>query len=148
MSCSTFSSLASNTRSSAYFTVWMICPPILKSPNPSKAFLVRHSLYKLNRIGDKQHPSLTSLPIFTLLVSPRFSWDWWGWYGLYCLKKVFSSLLSLYLLISAYIPLCCIKLSFCSSGICGLCMIYSYQCAVVKITCRLTAWLRFFIRNW
>jgi hypothetical protein len=31
MSCSTFSSLASNTRSPAYFTVWMICPPILKS---------------------------------------------------------------------------------------------------------------------
>ena len=73
MSCSTFSSLASNTRSFAYFTVWMICPPILKSPNLSKASLVRYSLYKLNRIGDKQHPCLTPLPISTLLVSPRFS---------------------------------------------------------------------------
>ena len=73
MSCSTFSSLASNTRSSAYFIVWMICPPILKSPNPSRASLVRHLLYKLKRIGDKQHPCLTPLPIFTLLVSPWFS---------------------------------------------------------------------------
>ena len=73
MSCSTFSYLASNARSSAYFTVWMICPPILRSPNPSKASLVRYSLYKLNRIGDKQHPCLIPLPIFTLLVSPRFS---------------------------------------------------------------------------
>jgi len=26
----------------------------------------------LNRIGDKQHPCLTRLPVFTLLVSPRF----------------------------------------------------------------------------
>ena len=51
----------------------MICPPTLKSPNPSKASLVRHLLYKLNRIGDKQHPCLTPLPIFTLLVSPWFS---------------------------------------------------------------------------
>jgi len=51
----------------------MICPPILKSPNPSRASLVRHSLYKLNRIGDKQHPCLTHLPIFILLVSPQFS---------------------------------------------------------------------------
>jgi len=35
--------------------------------------LVRYSLYKLNRIGDKQHPCLTPLPIFTLLISPQFS---------------------------------------------------------------------------
>ena len=41
MSCSTFSSLVSNTRSSACFTVWMICPPILKSPNPSQSFLAK-----------------------------------------------------------------------------------------------------------
>jgi hypothetical protein len=51
----------------------MICPPIVKSPNPSRAFLVIHSLYRLNRIGDKQHHCLTPLPIFTLLVSPQFS---------------------------------------------------------------------------
>ena len=51
----------------------MICPLILKSPRPSRASLVRHSLYTLNRIGDKQHPCLTPLPHFTLLVSPRFS---------------------------------------------------------------------------
>ena len=51
----------------------MICPPILRSPNPSRASLVRHSLYKSNSIGDKQHPCLNPLPIFTLFVSPRFS---------------------------------------------------------------------------
>jgi hypothetical protein len=33
----------------------MICPPILMPPNPSRASLVRHSLCKLNRTGDKQH---------------------------------------------------------------------------------------------
>jgi hypothetical protein len=53
--------------------VWMICPPILKTPNPSKDSLVSYSLYKLNRIGDKQHPCLIPLPVFTLLVSLRFS---------------------------------------------------------------------------
>jgi hypothetical protein len=51
----------------------MICPTILKSPNPSRSSFVRHSLYNLNRIGDKQHPCLTSLPVFTLLISLRFS---------------------------------------------------------------------------
>jgi hypothetical protein len=50
MPCSTVSSLAINTRSSAYFTVWIIFPPNLKSPSPSRASLVRHSLYKLNRV--------------------------------------------------------------------------------------------------
>jgi hypothetical protein len=35
--------------------------------------LARHSVYKLIRIGDKQHPFLTPLPIFTRLVYPRFS---------------------------------------------------------------------------
>jgi hypothetical protein len=72
MSCSTISYLASSTKSSAYFTVLMNFPPILKSQNPSRASSVRHSLYKLNTIGDKQHPCLTLLPIFTLLISPRF----------------------------------------------------------------------------
>ena len=71
MPWSTVSPLAISTRSSVYFTVWIICPPILESPSPSRASLVRHSLYKLNRIGDKQHPCLTPLPIYTLLVSPR-----------------------------------------------------------------------------
>jgi hypothetical protein len=42
MPCSTFSSLASSTRSSAYFTVRITCPPILKSPNPSGTSLVRY----------------------------------------------------------------------------------------------------------
>jgi len=44
---------------------------MLKSPSPSRASLVRHSLYKLNRIGDRQHSFRTPLPICTLLVSPR-----------------------------------------------------------------------------
>ena len=61
------------TRSSAHFTEWIICLPILKSANPSRASLVGLSLFKLDRIGDKQHPCLTPLPFFTLLVSPRFS---------------------------------------------------------------------------
>ena len=56
MSCSTFSSLDSNTRLCAYFIVWMIYTPILKSPSPSVASLVWHSLYKLNRNGDRHHP--------------------------------------------------------------------------------------------
>ena len=51
----------------------MIGPPILKPPKTYRASLVRHILYKLERIGDKQHPFLTPLPIFTLLVSPLFS---------------------------------------------------------------------------
>ena len=37
MPCSTVSSLAISTSSSAYFTVWIICPPMLKSPSPSRA---------------------------------------------------------------------------------------------------------------
>ena len=44
---------------------------MLKTPSPSRASLVRHSLYKLNRIGDKQHPFLTSPPICKILFSPR-----------------------------------------------------------------------------
>jgi hypothetical protein len=71
-----------------------------------------------------------------------------GWYGLFCLKKVFSPAFP-YLLISAYIPLHSIRLSSFSSGICGLCMIYSYsyRWAVVKLTCRLTAWFTDLIRS-
>ena len=46
---------------------------MLKSPSPSRASLVRHSLYKFNRTCVKQHPCLTPLPICTLLVSPRSS---------------------------------------------------------------------------
>ena len=34
---------------------------MLKSPSPSRASLARYSLYKLNRVGDKQHPCLTPL---------------------------------------------------------------------------------------
>ena len=42
---SKLSFLASSTKSSAYFTVRITCPPILKSPNPSRASLRRYSFY-------------------------------------------------------------------------------------------------------
>jgi hypothetical protein len=51
----------------------MIFPPILKSRNPSRASLIRHSLYKLNRIGDTHQPCLTPVQIFTLLFFPQFN---------------------------------------------------------------------------
>jgi len=70
-SCSTASSLASSTRSSAYLTLQITCP-ILKSPESSRTLMVRYLLYKLNRISDKQHPYLTPLPVFTLLI---FRWS-------------------------------------------------------------------------
>jgi hypothetical protein len=54
------------------------------------ASLVRHSLYKLNKIGDKQHPCLTPLPNFTLLVSPRFSHT----LSLWAMYKLLINLLS------------------------------------------------------
>jgi hypothetical protein len=73
MPCSTILSLASNTKSSAYFTVLIIYASILRSLYPSRASMVRHSLYKLNTICDKQHTCLTPLPVFTLLFSPRLS---------------------------------------------------------------------------
>ena len=69
--CSSVSSLFSSMRSSVFFTVRIICA-ILKNWSPSRASLVRYSLYKLNRIGGKQHPYLNPLPKFTLLVS---SWS-------------------------------------------------------------------------
>jgi hypothetical protein len=70
MLCSIVSSLASNTRSSAYLTVLIICPPTLKSLRSSRASWVTYSLFKLNRSGDIQHPCLTPLPILTLLITP------------------------------------------------------------------------------
>jgi hypothetical protein len=45
----------------------------LSLQSPSRASFVSHSFYNLKRIGDKQHPCLTPLPVFTLLISPRFS---------------------------------------------------------------------------
>ena len=70
---STSSTLASYTRLSEYFTVQITVPPILKSPSPSKGSLVRYSLYKLNRINDKEHSCITPLPLipslFTLSVA-------------------------------------------------------------------------------
>jgi hypothetical protein len=68
-SCSSVPSLASSTRALAYFTVQITCPPILKSPNPSRGSLVTYLLYKLNRSGEKQHHCLNPLPVFTLCIS-------------------------------------------------------------------------------
>lgn len=68
MSCSIVSSLASSKMPSAYLTMRITCP-ILKCPHPFRTSLVRYSLYKGNRIGDKPHRFLTSLLNFTLLVS-------------------------------------------------------------------------------
>lgn len=53
---------------SAYLAMRITCP-ILNSPNHFRTSLVSYSLYKVNRIGDKPHRFLTSLPYFTLLVS-------------------------------------------------------------------------------
>ena len=61
-------SLASSTRA-VYYTVWITCP-VSKSLKASKASLIRFSLYKSNRMGDKQHPYPTYRPFFTRLASP------------------------------------------------------------------------------
>jgi hypothetical protein len=66
----------SSTMSSAYFTVRITCPHIFKSPKPSRASLERYSLYKLNRIGDEQHPCLIPRPVCTSLFSPWSSFIW------------------------------------------------------------------------
>ena len=68
----------------------MIYPSIFKSPNPFRPSLVWQSLYKLNRIGDKQHPCLSPLPIFTLLFSPQIICTLTPW----AMYKLLISLLS------------------------------------------------------
>jgi len=68
--CSTTSSLVRNTRPSAYFTVRIACPSILKSPKPSRVSLASYSLYQLNTIDDKQYPWQIPLPTFRLLLFP------------------------------------------------------------------------------
>jgi hypothetical protein len=58
MICSTVSFTASSAKSSAYLTLRITCPPILKSPNPLRIRLISYSLYKSNKISDKLHPCL------------------------------------------------------------------------------------------
>ena len=70
MPSSNVSSLATSTRSLSCFTLRNTCLHILKPPSLLIAYLVRYLLYKLNIIGDKQHPCLTPPPNFTFLVSP------------------------------------------------------------------------------
>jgi hypothetical protein len=71
MPYSTVSLLVSTKSSSAYFTVRIISPPSFKTLNPSKASLVIYSLYKLNKIGNKEHPYRTPLPNFTFSLVHR-----------------------------------------------------------------------------
>jgi len=74
MPCGTASFLASSKRLSIYCTVWITYPPILKSQNPSRASLVRYSLYyKSSTYFDKQYPCRTPLSVSTLLVFPMSS---------------------------------------------------------------------------
>ena len=47
MCCSIVSSLANSTRSTAYFSVQITCPPTLQFPNPWRVSLVRSLPYKL-----------------------------------------------------------------------------------------------------
>ena len=77
---SIISSITSCTKSSAYLTVWITCPPILNSLHPSTASYVRYLLYKLNRISYKQHSCLISLQIFIVLVSPWYSHTLTFWF--------------------------------------------------------------------
>jgi hypothetical protein len=50
--------------------VRITCPPLFWNfQSLQQLRLVRHSLYKVNRIGDKQHHCPTPLPVFLLLVS-------------------------------------------------------------------------------
>ena len=68
MSCSTFCSLASKHKFICIFHSVNDLPAYFEVSKPFHSFLGK----TLSRIGDKQHPCLTPLPIFTLLVSPRF----------------------------------------------------------------------------
>ena len=83
MSCSTLPSLASNKFICIFHSVNDLQAYFISEYErftrlfwslqyQSRAWLVRHSLYKLKRIGDKQHSCLTPHPIYTLLASPRF----------------------------------------------------------------------------
>ena len=114
MPCITIRFSASSKRSSAYFTVQITRLPILKFPNPSRASLVWYLLYKWNRIGDKQHPCLSPLPVFTLLVS---TWS------NYTLTPCFMYSLLIILLLCQSVPVSfrmCINLVrlTCSSAFC------------------------------
>ena len=114
MPCITIHFLASSTRSYAYFTVQITCLPIFKFPHPSKSSLVRYLLYKWNRIRDKQHPCLSPLPVFTLLVSTWSS---------YTLTPCFMYCLLIILLLCQSVPVSfrmCINLVqlTCSSVFC------------------------------
>jgi hypothetical protein len=70
MPYSTITSLAFSTSSFAYFT-FRITSYIEKSRIPSRAFLARYLLYKLNKLGEKQHTYLTPFPIVTLVKSSK-----------------------------------------------------------------------------
>ena len=55
--------------SCANLTLLIILPPILKSPTSVNASFIKYYPYRLNNMGEMQHPCLTPLPISTLSVS-------------------------------------------------------------------------------
>jgi hypothetical protein len=63
----------------------------LKSPNLSKASMIRYSLHELNRIGDKRHSCPTPLPAFTLLVFPWSGFSLTLWYMHSCCSLFFRA---------------------------------------------------------
>jgi hypothetical protein len=88
-------SLTISSKLSAYFTVRITCPPPLNPPDHSGATLVRYTLYKLNRNGDKQNPYLNSLPVFKLGDSPlsSISLTLWSMYAQFCFQLFNASFL-------------------------------------------------------
>ena len=81
-SCSD-SYLASCTRLSVHFTVPIISALILKSPSPSRAYLLRYPLCKLSRISDKQRHCLIPLPVLKthVCLSYRYPLTLWSMYS-------------------------------------------------------------------
>ena len=79
--------------SSAYSMHKTACPPILKSPDSSRASLARHPLYKLNTIDKKKKKQLpclslslhSSLPLGPLLLQHSHPWTL-RWSIFFCLS--------------------------------------------------------------
>ena len=56
-----------------YVNLALIIIPSILNPISVNASLIKYSLYRLNNMGDMQHPCLTPLPILTLSVC---LWSW------------------------------------------------------------------------
>ena len=72
------------TSLSTYFRVQINFSHIFNCPNPSRDPLVRQWMHLLNRLGDKQHPCLTPLPILSIhvLLWSSYTWTLWSTYSL------------------------------------------------------------------